>query len=433
MIVRVWWMALMAVIAFTATGSVLLAQTESDQPEAQPTETQGADSAQPALPEPTESPTAAKDAATLNRLRDMLQGIDPARINKIMGAEVQIEVVGGQVILQGPQEAVDTLEMIIRLIDGLKERKVVEVVTVFKRDAKEIAQSLNQDLPVILGEPNRPAEDDPTITAVSSNLLLVSALPKDIDFVVGIIQQIDELEDPLGSVEHMVFSLKFRRASEVAEQLKELLQKVQQVKGASGAKAEIQVIPNNANNSIMVIAPESQRERLQSLIDSIDVEPVKGWGETKLTIYPLIHSKASELEGVITELLASDKTGDRKAAEELIQRLIISRALPDGELVELPPIDLQKPTKILADDGTNSLIVATVEENVGPMGELVRLLDGVPMGENVSVKIFPLRFADAESVEALARRTQAHGPQAQVLPNGSPRGVAPTQLTRARR
>jgi len=368
---------------------------------------------------------AAPDSAKREQLRDMLHGLDPAMFNSLIGADVDIEVVGGQVILQGPKDAVDKLEMLIRMIDTVKERKRVEIVTVFKRDAKDIAQTLNADLPSIFHEPNQPAEDDPSITAVSSNLLLVSALPKYIDVIVGIIHQVDDLEDPLGSIEHLVFQLKYRRASEVADQLKEVLQKIRQRQGASGAQAEIQVIPNNANNSIMVIAPESERERLQSLINSIDVEPVKGWGETKLTVYPLLHSKASELTSVITDLLASNNAGDRKAAEELIQRLIISRSLPSGEVVELPPIDLQKPTKIIADDGTNSLIVATVEENVAPMGELVRLLDGVPMAENVSLKIFPLRFADAESVVDTMKTMFDEGKKLPEDPDGSGQGAVP--------
>lgn len=416
------FIALVAAAALLATSSAF-SQTTDNPPEQTPDQQQ--ESPEEQTDAVTQGGPSAADIAQRDQLRDMLHGLDPAMFNSLVGAEIDIEIVGGQVILQGPKEAVDKLEMLIRMIDTVKDRKVVEVVTVFKRDAKEIAQSLNQDLPNILREPNQPPEDDVSITAVSSNLLLVSALPKYIDFVVEIIHQVDDLEDPLGPTEHLVFQLKFRRANEVAEQLKEVLQKIKQRGGASGAQAEIQVIPNNANNTIMVIAPESERERLQALIDSIDVEPVKGWGETKLTIYPLIHSKASELEGVITELLASDKTGDRQAAEELIQRLIISRALPDGEIVELPPIDLQKPTKILADDGTNSLIVATVEENVGPMGELVRLLDGVPLAEDVSLKIFPLRFADAESVRDTLQTMFDEGKQLPEDPDGSGQGAVP--------
>jgi type II secretion system protein D len=389
------------------------------------TPTENTDKPQEAAADDGAEAARAADVARREQLRDLLHGLDPAMFNTLIGAEIDIEVVGGQIILQGPKDAVDKLEMLIRMIDTVKERKVVEVVTVFKRDANEIARSLAADLAVVLREPNQLPDDDVTITAISPNLILVSALPKHIDFVVNTIHQVDDLEDPLGPVEHLVFSLKHRRASDVAEQMKDILQKIRQRVGASGAKAEIQVIPNNANNSIMVIAPESERERLQELINTIDVEPVRGWGETKLVIYPLIHSKARELSEVIKGLLASEQAGDRRAAEELIQRLIISKSLPTGELVELPPIDLQKPTKIIPDEGTNSLIVATVEENVGSLGELIRLLDTVPMAADVGIKIFPLRFADAETVVDTLRQMFDEGKKLTEDPDGSGQGGVP--------
>lgn len=370
-----------------------------------------------------------EDTATRERLRKMLGDLDPAMFNSLIGAEIDIEVVGGQVIIQGPEEAVKKLEVLIKMIDQAKPRKAVEVVTVQKRDANEIAKSLQPELRRVLMQPNQAPDDELSIAAISPNLILVSAIPDQIDFVVDLIHQVDETEDPLGKIEQITFPLKNRRAADVAEQLKKTLKEFNAGRGKTGAKGETQVIANTANNSIMVIAPESEREKLQALVDTLDVAPAKGWGEVKLTVFPLLHSKASELTEVITKLLAAQGAqgaGDRKAAEELIKRLIISKALPSGEILELPPIDLEKPTKVLADAGTNSLIVATVEENVGPMGELVRLLDGVPLGADADLRIFPLRFADAEAVSETLKKMFDDGKKLPEDPDGSGQGSVPT-------
>lgn len=361
-----------------------------------------------------------------DRLKRALQQLDPKMFNNLIGAEIEVEVVGDQMILQGPEEAVAALELLIRLLDESKEKMVLEIVRVYKRDANEIARSVEGPLQSTLSEPNQLAENQLSVTALSPSVLLISALPKDIDFVVGVIQQVDELEEELPEFEQLVFPIKHRKATDVANQLNEIIQKINQKGGRAGAEAEIQVIPNNANNTILVIAPEEQRERLQKLINELDVEPTKGWGDVKLTIYPLLHSKANELADVITELLTSQQ--QREAAEEFIFRLSISKALPSGELIELDPIDLQKPTRILADPGTNSLIVATVEENVGPLGELIRLLDGVPTSEEIGVMIRPLRFADADSVADTLNKMFDDGKNLPEDPDGSGSDAVPDGL-----
>ncbi len=374
-------------------------------------------------PEPADEAVQAEDEQRTVELRDLLRDLDPEMFNVLIGAEIDVEIVGDQMILQGPEEAVAALELLIRMLDQTTDRKVLEVARVSKRDANEIARTVEPALREVLFEPNQRPEDQVTVTALSPSVLLVGALPKQIDFVLDVIAQVDELEEELPEFEQLVFPVKHRKASDVATQLNEIIQKINAKRGQTGAAAEIQVIANNANNTIMVIAPERERERIQKLLNEIDVEPVKGWGEVKLTLFPLLHSKANELADVINELLSSQK--EREKAEEVIYRMSISKALPSGELIELAPIDLQKPTRIIPDDGTNSLIVATVEENVGPMGELIRLLDGVPMAEEIGVRIFPVRFADAESIGDTLQEMFDEGKKLPEDPDGSGADAVP--------
>jgi type II secretion system protein D len=378
--------------------------------------------------------------AARQRIQALLQNIDPAVLNRLLGADVKVEVVAGKVIITGPEEAVNTFKQILQLIDTEVEPKAVRVVQVTERDAKEVSKQLQDALRTALKFANQKPEEEITLTAVSSNIILVSALPKDIDFVVELIQQVDEVPDPLGKIELMSFDVKHRRASDVAAELEKVLTQLQKAAGVKVEQSKLQIIPNNANNTISVTARESERPKIQALIDNIDVEPKKGWGETKLTIYPLLHSKAKDLAEVIKNLLtfqAQAQTGGTAggrpggsaqagAVQEVLYRLVISKALPTGERIDLPPIDLQKPLKIQPDEGTNSLIVATVEDNVGPIGELVRLLDGVPLGEDMDIRLYPLRFGDAEKVKELLDSMFEQGKKLPEDPDGSAKEAVPS-------
>lgn len=368
------------------------------QPAGQPAGAQppkpGAAPAQPGGAKPAGQPRPAQP----DRIQQLLDQLDPSML-QLSGAELSVEIVNGQVVIVGNEQDVKAVEAIMRVLDESGPTKELRVVQVSNRDAKEIAQQLQQA--VREQEKNRPTEAQTTLSSVSSNILLVSALPEDLDFIEELITQIDAVRDPLGDLtsEMLVFQIKFLRAKDVAAQLKDVIKALREKQGATGAKGEYTIIPNNNNNTIMVIAPETERVKIQRLIDQIDVEPTTDGGSaTRLTLYPLYHSKATELAEVIDKLFKTQEQSDKSALEETIQRLILSRMGEDGKVADLPPIDLGQPIRIIADEGTQSLIVATSERNIEPMGELIRLLDGVPLAAELNVRLFPLIFADAQTI-----------------------------------
>lgn len=421
------------------TRPVLPARPAADDQPAQPIEP-----ARPApLRQPANAPSRGQNPQTPQNqpedtVTNLLRRIDPDVIARLAGADVTVEIVGGQIILTGPEEAVQTLEALIRGLD-IEARSGVQkesaVLTVSERDANEIARTLQPSLRAALKKPNQRPDQELTITALASNILLVSALSDEIDFVIDTIRQVDAIPDPLGRIELMRFQVKYRKASDVARELERIVTQLRTAQGATKEKSKLQFIPNNANNTITVTARETERDKIQSLIDNIDVEPVPGFGELKLTVFPLLHSKASDLAKVIQDLLKQPPAaaggatagggGTRESLEEALYRLIISRAAPDGAITDLPPIDLQKPLRITSDEGTNSLIVATSEENVVPMAELIRLLDGVPLGADVAVRLFPLRFAAAESLADTLTKMFEESKKLPEDPGGSAKDAVP--------
>jgi len=364
-----------------------------------------------------------------DRISELVRGLDPAVLAQLAGADVTAEVVGDQVILQGPEEAVKAIELLIRALEIESESttKVLEVVQVTERDASEIARTVQQAVRDAKKFPAQKPEDQISVTALSSNILLVAAPRTEIDQVIDIIEQVDAIPDPLGKVELMRFEVQHRKAGDVAKDLEKILTQIRVSTGQKKEQSKLQIIPNNASNTITVTARETEREKIQSLINEIDVEPKKGWGEIKLTVFPLLHSKAKELGTVIKDLLSAQaKATDKEALAETLYRLIISKASPTGEITDLPAIDLQKPLRVIPDDGTNSLIVATPEENVIPMQELIRLLDGVPLAAEFTVKLFPLRFADSETVSKALKEMFDSGKKLPEDPNGGGKGGVPT-------
>lgn len=316
------------------------------------------------------------------------------------GTDLRVEVVDGRIVLTGREEDVAKAEALIRLIDSAVRTKEYQIVKLEYKAADQVARAVETALSDLLRNPNVRPEQELKLTPISANTLIVAGLGEHVDLAVTIIKEVDQAPPPLPG-DWMTVPVKHRRASEVAAELKEMLQQYRDQTGGRGE--ELSILPNDSNNTISIFAPpdEKERARIQSLIDVIDVEPVEDWGKVRMVIFPLIHSKADDLAQVIEDLLATPQQGGREGEQANIFQLSISQASLQGELRDLEPIDLSRTIRIIPDEGTNSLIVATVEKNIRGFDELVRLLDGVPLAEDLDIAILPLKFADAESLEEL--------------------------------
>ncbi len=352
---------------------------------------QQAAGAQPAGAQPGQPGAQPPVPTQRDNVKDLLAQLDPSML-QLSGADLNFEIVGGQVVIVGTEQDVKVVESIMRLLDDAGPRKQIRVVQVDNKDAKEISQQLQSAIRE--REKYRPSDDQTTLSAVGSNIVLVSALPDDIDFIETLIHDVDLIPDAIQNLESqlLVFQIKYRKASEVSTLMKDFLKKLQDKRGAK----EITVTPNNINNTITVIAPETDRPKIQAILDTLDVEPTEaGGGKSELVLFPLMHSKATELAETLDKLIKEETTGDNSAETKTINQLILKRVSPDGTIREMSPLDLGKEIRIIPDDGTQSLIVATVQKNIEPLGELIRILDGVPLAANLDVKLFSLKFADA--------------------------------------
>lgn len=369
--------------------------------EATPTQAAEPAPAAGAAPEQPAAPMTYRPAPREDRLAELLAGVDPSMLT-LSGAEIEVQVVDDKLIVRGNEEDVARIQLLMTLLDESRSSKELRVVTVTQQDANEIADRLQPALRETLATANQREEDQLSITALSSTVLLVSALPSDIEFVVDVIGRVDATQDEIGKIETMSFQVEHRKASQVALKLEEILIQMQDRRGVPAAK-RIQIRPNSVNNTILVIAPLTDRETIEALVRELDVAADPSWSEVRLAYFPLLRSEAEVMATTITDLIESLRESDaaQEDAEEAIQRMLMSRVGPDGAVVDLEPISLEKKLSITPHEGTNSLIVATVEENIRPLGELIRLLDGVALEEAMHARIFALNYADATTVVEL--------------------------------
>ena len=190
---------------FSAVMMAALVTTVSAQPQNQPAE-------QPTTQQPTrrvapvpeqQEPSPPPQPKQPDRIDQLIKGLDPAILSRLTGADVTVEIVGNQVILQGPEEAVKAIELLIRALEMESEvrSKVLEIVQVTERDAKEIARDVQTAVRDAKKFPAQKPEEQISITALSANILLVAALPEDLEQVLEIIKQVDSIPDPLGKIE----------------------------------------------------------------------------------------------------------------------------------------------------------------------------------------------------------------------------------------
>ncbi len=330
---------------------------------------------------------------------------------------VEIVATGPDTIaIQGDEEAVAALEGIIRLLDATQVPMELDVYQLTNARATQLAPVLTNLLRQAFRRPGRPRPSDQVVVLpdARSNSLLIGAAPERMDEVHEIIEKLDS-QPLIGPVTFQTFALKNITASEASELLQEMMRRLQQQRGVPGEA--ITIIPDDRTNTLIVTAPEADLKQLGAMIDLIDVEPE--FGTAKLVYIPLMNADADSLETVLTEMIAQRMAGRRgRALSEQIRRL--QMRTKDGR--ELPTLDLEKPIKVMAETGTNAVLIGSTERNLEAMEEIVKLLDAVPISQAVVVRIFPLKDADASDLAQMLQDIFTQGKQLSAGPGGRQRG-----------
>ncbi|MEX2217316.1 MAG: secretin N-terminal domain-containing protein [Phycisphaerales bacterium] len=215
---------------------------------------------------------------------------------------------------------------------------------------------------------------------------------------------------------------------EVRRQLEQLGVTRPQPEDRPGIVSEpVTIVPLLSRRALVVVASPQDGEALVSLVRALDAAPAEG--DQKIAIVGLKLATASALvttlRGMLNPADQAAKTGPAAALAEQVRRLSVAR---NGLEKTDPTVDLAKPIRLIADDQTNSVIIGSTPENVASLTEVIKVLDTLPLGEAVLVRVFPLSNASATRVKGVIDDLFRQGDGLRRLP-GTRRQGLPTTAT----
>lgn len=368
------------------------------------------------------------------KLQSLPGGQTPAAtvssIGKLSGNPVEIEVTSdGTLVMTGEEGDLAILEAFINLMDQQPLFKPeFKIFKLKSGDATELAEKIAR-LWETTKKPStgqlRPEDRLAIIPEPRANLLMVAVSEANMELITTIVTQLDQ-PSLGGTVTFEPVQLKYIKAGEAEQKLKDILKSLAQRKKQSADLFTI--VADARTNMLLVSAPAEDMEQIKHLIGLMDVEPTAESGAVvKVGIYPLEKAVAKDLADALTKMLERD-SDDAKAIKEQIRRLQVIRKAPDGSEKQLSDLDLDKPIKIFGEAGTNSIIVATTEKNLGPMGEIIHLLDTAPIADAMVVKVIPLEHADADALMASLKAIFEEGKRLPEQPGKTVAGRMPPDV-----
>lgn len=187
----------------------------------------------------------------------------------------------------------------------------------------------------------------------------------------------------------------------------------------------VRLSPLSSRRAIAVTGSAVDVATVAKLIPSIDLESVVPTHSA--AIVPLRVADASAVVSTLNNLLspstnASGASPAQSAAEHL-RRLRVAQGV--DEPLEL---DLSTPIRLMADATTNAVIIASSEGNVSSVRELAAMMDKLPIGEAVVIRVFPMQAASADRVQTIISDLFRQGAQLGAIP-GTNRLARPSTAT----
>jgi type II secretory pathway component GspD/PulD (secretin) len=355
----------------------------------------------------TQPQTAGETASPqqLQNLADQIQGT------------VDITAVPEQnaLIIDASESDFQVISQLLGLLEAASPQPKVQVFQLKNAQAREMANVMNR----LYGNRPQPRGYPPiTIsTDVPTNSLIVSASPDILQDMAGIIEQLDAVEQAQ-KMDFRVFPLKNARASQLVPQLQTMLQQILTARGIRQAPFSINA--DDRTNTIIVTAPEIYLEQIGNLITTLDSVP--SFATVSLEIIRLKQADANALGAILSSLIKPAAGG---ASKELLNRLEVA-ASDDGEKITL---DLDKPIQSIPDKASQSILLLSTPENLTVLKKIVSLLDKAPLADDLLVRIFPLRYADADEASKTLRDLFSKGRDLTKVPGTDHQVGVPSNTT----
>jgi type II secretory pathway component GspD/PulD (secretin) len=287
-----------------------------------------------------------------------------------------------------------------------------------------------------------------------SNTLLVSASPENLELVREIIRRVDT-KDYSDATNVRVYVLKNARASSLGVTLQQFFLAKDRADAVAVNATErsipVSVIPDDRTNSLLVTGTKEAFDAAERIISQLDGEGI--FARLNFRVFPLKKATAATLQRSLQQifqnrpprvkgepndpitivadawvnaLLVAANVEDLSTVEGLIKQLdaeptdtgiavhVFPLAKADARRVATTIQSLFRenatsptapgaflPVSVNADERINAIVVSCGETDAKRIGELVKKLDTEQVARVSEIKVFPLRFARADSLSTL--------------------------------
>lgn len=337
---------------------------------------------------------------------DGLSGVSGALRGDVTAAAIDSQ----RLVITGDESDVEFIENVLRMMEFSTPAPAIEVFQLKEAKATALAPIIEKAIKAQIEVKGRAGPGDQfSINAEGrSNSLIVAANEVIMDRIAELIDRLDIARAGEG-VDFRTVPLQFMRAAQAVQILRPQIERLNKMREVPTDSAPT-ISPIDATNSVLIIGTPPDAAEIQRLIEAIDVdvsiEDDKRPGSfvsADVIIVGLKNGKAEDVAQVLTDLIeeqqenARNAAGADKAAAPYVRKLKLR--LADGR--ELPELDLERPIKVIAEKGTNSLIIFSSKKNNEALQAIVDIFDTLPLGEDTDVKAFALRHAAAEDVAKL--------------------------------
>jgi len=189
----------------------------------------------------------------------------------------------------------------------------------------------------------------------------------------------------------------------------------------------VTIVAMTTRRALAILSNPGDSRAVSELVKALDAEPINS--EQKVAVIALRKASATPLIDTLKAMLKpgeqSSQTGPARALAEHVRRLSIAgNGVGSVDL----KLDLTAPIRLIPDNETNSVVIASTASNVATLTEIIKTLDTLPMGEAVVVRLFPLQNAAAIRIKGVVEELFKQGEALRRLP-GTKRQGLPTTTT----
>lgn len=303
-------------------------------------------------------------------------------------------------------------------------------------------------------------EDKPTVAVdTRTNSLVVWANDKTFGVIESLLKRLDSEEvPPLAGMR--VYALQHADATRLAEMLEDFFASKRSAELEITPEAELMplvIVPDARTNVLMVAGSKEQFAAVEAMIGKLDREDVPPAGEFR--VFALRHATAGGLAPMLRELfdqrsvrgdqkepvtiiadaarnalLVGADPADMKLAESLIERLDVAQEAPGQatkvfalkqadanqvadtvrELYQAQGGIAEAGVAVGVDERTNALIVSGGPGDIQRVSDIVSRLDTDSVTRVAEIRVFTLRYAQAESLADLLTSALTEKPQSPV-------------------